>query len=170
MKLCKKCGAVQADKILFCLDCGASLGDPVDAKTEARINAETRKGVDKMASDGDFLALKPMHKVCGIAMLAMAVSAGIFFLFPKFSGEARPVFGLVFLIGVFFGIHALTPKFCWLIEKLRLSFRVDNTDNLIPSAGYIIVRKLTIYVSAVFVLAMYAFAVYAALRLNFFPI
>ena len=73
---------------------------------------------------------------------------------------------MIFVLGIVLGLNALLPKLVWLLEKLRLSATVDNTDDLIPSGWYIISRKLAIYLGAVLVVSMFSFALYAAVRLS----
>ncbi|MBQ8897477.1 MAG: hypothetical protein IJY86_03270 [Clostridia bacterium] len=166
MKLCKKCGATQSDDRTVCVDCGEILGAPVDKATEEKLSREASARISKLDRDGDFLTLKPIDAACGIAMLVCGIASGVLCLFPKFAGEARVVFLISFLIGVVLGITALTPKFCWLLEKLRMSARVENTDDLIPSAWYIVSRKLCIYLGTVLVASMFTYALYAAISLR----
>ena len=166
MKVCKKCDAVQSDERRFCVDCGAVLGPPVDKKTAEEYNKKLGKKVNKMADSGDFLARKPLDTVCGIAMLVLAVISGIIFLFPKFAADGRSLFGIIFVMGILLGENALMPKVAWLIEKLRLSARVENTDDLVPSSWYIITRRLSIYGGALLIFTMFCFALTAAIRFH----
>ena len=99
-------------------------------------------------------------------MLVCGFASGVIFLFPKFASDGRMLFAMIFALGLILGLNALMPKLVWLLEKLRLSATVDNTDDLIPSSWYIISIKLSIYVGAVLVVSMFSFALYAAVRLS----
>lgn len=166
MKICRKCGAAQSDERRMCIDCGETLGPPVDKKTAEEYNKKLGNKVSKLTSSGDFLALKPLDVACGIAMILCGVASGVIFLFPRFASDGRTLFAMIFVLGIVLGLNALLPKLVWLLEKLRLSATVDNTDDLIPSGWYIISRKLAIYLGAVLVVSMFSFALYAAVRLS----
>ena len=101
-----------------------------------------------------------------IAFDAGGVASGVIFLFPRFASDGRTLFAMIFVLGIVLGLNALLPKLVWLLEKLRLSATVDNTDDLIPSGWYIISRKLAIYLGAILVVSMFSFALYAAVRLS----
>ena len=99
-------------------------------------------------------------------MILCGVASGVIFLFPRFASDGRTLFAMIFVLGIVLGLNALLPKLVWLLEKLRLSATVDNTDDLIPSGWYIISRKLAIYLGAILVVSMFSFALYAAVRLS----
>ena len=166
MKICKKCGAAQSDERRMCVDCGEVLGPPADKKTEEEYSKKFGKDINRLTNSGDFLARKPLDVACGIATIVCGVASGVIFLFPKFASDGRALFGMIFVLGIVLGLNALMPKLVWLLEKLRLSATVENTDDLIPSSWYIISRKLAIYLGTVLVVSMFSFALYAAVRLS----
>ncbi len=166
MKICKNCGASQSDERSLCVDCGSVLGSPVDAATEKAVLKKQRASLGKLERDGDFLALKPFDAACGIVTLALGLTSGILCLFPKFVGETRPFFAAVLVLGLILGITALTPKLSWKLEKLRLSFRVDNVESLIPSAGFVIGRKICTYAGVILVAALFCFGICGALGIT----
>ena len=71
----------------------------------------------------------------------------------------------IFILGIVLGVSALTPKLAWELEKLKYSVSVESSEKASPSGFWLAFRKITVYGGAGLVLVMFAFAVYAVLRL-----
>lgn len=165
MKICKKCGACQSDEKCFCVDCGEKLGASVSPEEEAKACRNVAEKVKKLERSGDDLSCSVFDRICGIGMLVMGAASGVLCLFPKFAGEGRGLLFTIFILGIVLGVSALTPKLAWELEKLKYSVSVESSEKASPSGFWLAFRKITVYGGAGLVLVMFAFAVYAVLRL-----
>ncbi len=142
MKVCPKCGISQSDKRTVCVDCGARLEEPVSKEIEVELRAQREQKLEKLYNKGDPLYVSLFDKIMGcimaaefIAMLVLAI------VFGRQLGEERSlIWGLIFpLIGM---AEAFFPNISWSLEKLRMSFSANGTDDLTPSDFYLIMRKV----------------------------
>ena len=144
MKICPNCHAVQQDHRNVCVDCGERLGAPVSAKEEKRLRGDMDAQMEKLYNQKDPLYTTKLDKTAGFGILLtmLAVLVLVFFL----SDENRWYLVLVGLVFTLIGTaEAFFPKIGWELEKLRLSFSVNGTDDLTPSDFYKAARKIAIW-------------------------
>lgn len=74
MKICKKCGAVQDDSRVSCLDCGALLGKPVSEAEESRVEAELGDAIDSMGERTEPYYVSAVDKILALVGIAAVVA------------------------------------------------------------------------------------------------
>ncbi len=149
MKICAKCGAYNADERFFCVDCNEKLGDKLSAVEEQRMRDNVNDTIEEMYNRKDPLFVSKLDKALGIGSGIGALCSLMLIVIGKIthrSADSLWVGILFFLLAV---IEALVPKVSWAIEKMRLSFLINDADNAVPSDFYIIGRKATIIISVV---------------------
>ena len=142
MKVCPKCGVTQSDKRTSCVECGARLEDPVSKEIETKLQAEREQKLEKLYNKGNPLYVSLFDKIMGCIMAAEFIAMLVLVIvFGGQLGEKRSlILGLIFpLIGM---AEAFFPNISWSLEKLRMSFSANNTDDLTPSDFYLVMRKV----------------------------
>lgn len=140
MKVCPNCGAYQSDGRTTCVDCGERLGKPIPEKEEDKIREEVSNEMEKQYQRKNPLAVSILDKAVGIvALIGAALTVVLCFL-----GFGKEILAgtVAFLVAA---AEALLPQLGWAVEKFRMSFTADNTDDLMPSSLYFIGRKIVIW-------------------------
>ncbi len=143
MKVCKKCGAIQDNNHINCIDCGEHLGSPLTKEDEAKVDQEVSKSITNLSNRTDYFYVRKRDKVIAILL---AIGALIFIiLFIRIKEDYRPIL----LSGVVaMAIRALDiwfPWFSWEIAKIHYSFTIANSDDLQPTELSLIIRRLISY-------------------------
>ena len=123
MKICDKCGAQQAARRIFCVDCGAMLEKPVLKDEAERVKQKTHEKLDKMY-DKSYNKAEAMHKVSRLdKIIGFAALAGVFITFIL-----AAIFTDGFALGaciclIFCSVNALMPQIGWAFTRISLKFR-----------------------------------------------
>lgn len=162
MKICAKCGAHNSDARTFCIDCNETLGDPLSPSEEAQMRLDTNGKVEDLHNKIDPLYVSVFDKVLGIlSAIGAACSLVLIIVCGISPGGFDSVWfqssGLAFLCLLFAGLDALVPQILWTLEKIALSRRYDNVDDIEPGRYYGIRRKASILLLMVIGLALLAF-------------
>lgn len=146
MKICSKCGAQQSDTRIFCVDCGERLGDSLPEKASQVIEEETDNKINKLYNKTDPLYVSFLDKIVGFASLIGAVLMVIFMVVFRRNLEYVPESLYAIVLFLLSSLNALVPKILWAMEKIRLSFTINDSDNAEPSDFYLIMRKISIWI------------------------
>lgn len=138
MKKCKYCGTIVKENDSICAYCGEHLVIPEQDHTLK--SDQTSRMLDKM----DDFYLTPGDKVSSI-LQASGILTSIFMLIKSYPSELLIA---IIILGVAF-INNIFPKLLWEIEKLRLSFTMNDAEKATPSPIYLLGRKLNCYISLV---------------------
>ena len=148
MKICAKCGAQQSDERIFCVDCGDRLGDSLPPQAEQIIYEKTRETVDKLYNSEDPLHVSIFDRIIGYISLGGLAASLVCTVIIRFGDDESPnAFSASFTAAVFFlcaALDALVPNLLWSLERFRLSFTMDGTENLSPSSFYTKMRRFGI--------------------------
>lgn len=141
MKICDRCGAQQPTSNVVCSSCGRKLGNIIlpgeVEEAKPKINKTGRKALSVRASVSD--------KIIGVISLAGIVAAIVLMVIYRHNlDNAGGAFGAIPLFA-FSSLNALAPQSLWKLEKIRLSFKVNNADEVSPSRHYLFMRKIFIY-------------------------
>ncbi|MBE6779414.1 MAG: hypothetical protein E7545_00410 [Ruminococcaceae bacterium] len=142
MKVCRKCGAYNSDERMFCVDCNERLSDEINAEQQKAIESQIDANIEKLYNKTDPLYVSVFDKIIGIACIVLSLLLLVlgFVLMLKDRGSLLPFYIIIF--GIAGALEALIPKISWELEKISLSFRVNNADDLTPSHFYLIGRKV----------------------------
>ena len=163
MKICPNCQAIQQDNRTFCVDCGAKLGKSISRSEETAVCRETEKQMEKLYHQTDPLYVSISDRIGGTLGLALAAAWLVFWLAAgKQKSVLPPFYGL--LPGLLDAAEAFFPQIGWELEKLRLSFSADGTDELTPSGFYRWSRKIFIWLCALLSLAALVEGIFAVIR------
>lgn len=146
MKICQKCGAYNSDERIFCVDCDEKLSDKIDAEKQDAIEEKIAGKIDRLYNQKDPLYVSLYDEIIGIGCIIFSLILFILgtALMLKERGSSVPFVLIIFgVIGAFDG---LSPQIGWELEKLRLSFRVNDVDDLTPSGFYLSCRRIAITV------------------------
>lgn len=149
MKICQKCGAYNSDERMFCVDCNERLSDKIDAEKQDAIEEKIAGKIDRLYNQKDPLYVSLYDKIIGIGCIIFSLILFILgiALMLKERGSSVPFVLIIFgVIGAFDG---LSPQIGWELEKLSLSFRVNDVDDLTPSSFYLSGRRIVITVCLV---------------------
>lgn len=142
MKICQKCGAYNSDERMFCVDCNERLYGEIDAEQQKAIESKIDADIEKLYNKTDPFYVSVFDKIIGIACIVLSLLLLILgvVLMLKDRGSMFPFTLIIF--GIAGALEALIPKISWELEKISLSFRVNNVDDLTPSSLYLIGRKV----------------------------
>ncbi|MBR5472918.1 MAG: hypothetical protein IKU82_02910, partial [Clostridia bacterium] len=87
MKLCKKCGAHNADDRIFCVDCGEPLGAKLTPEQENKQNEALSQQLEKMYNRRNPLYVSCFDKIVGSIAIAGAIGALIGVIFALINGQ-----------------------------------------------------------------------------------
>ena len=142
MKLCEKCRAHNADNRVFCVDCGATLGDELSAAQERALQESLSADIEKMYNRTDPLYVSLFDKIVGALALAGCVASLVCpFLKPAPVSDDNPYLW-AFLCFVLAALDAFIPQLAWGLEKFRLVLWADGADDLQPSQLYLVGRRV----------------------------
>lgn len=142
MKICNNCGAYNSDERMFCVDCNERLLDEINTELQKELNAKSDAVIEKLLNKKDPLYVSLYDKIVGIACIifsSLLLVLGFVLMF-KDRGTSIPFYLIIF--GVVGALEAFLPQISWELEKLSLSFKVNNIDDLTPSSFYLIGRKI----------------------------
>ncbi len=147
MKICTKCGAYNSDERIFCVDCNEKLGDKISATDEQQAHNSVNEKIEEMYNKKDPLYVSKFDKAMGLVSLIGVLCSVILIVIGKITERN---FGFLWVGIIFFllaSVNALIPQVTWAIEKIRLSFFIQDADNAEPSGFYIACRKASIIIS-----------------------
>lgn len=150
MKICNKCGSYQSDDQFFCIDCGEKLGSSISDEEAKKIKNQTELKIDKLYNRTDPLNVSAFYRACGISALIGAASAVVLSIVFRNRMESALSALYSVILFVLCALNALVPKLLWNIDKFRLSFIINGSEDAEPSYFYFITRKITIIGSFVF--------------------
>ncbi len=142
MKICRKCGAYNSDERMFCIDCNEKMSDKINPEQQKEALAKTGATIEKLYNKKDPLYVSLFDKIVGVACIIFSSLLLVlgFVLMLKDRGTSIPFYLIIF--GVVGALEAFLPQISWELEKLSLSFKVNNVDDLTPSSFYLIGRKI----------------------------
>ena len=144
MKICEHCGAQQEDRRTTFIDCGETLGAPIDSREAERLYGETAAAVDRLERQSDPLRVTLSDRIAalygGLAAVTALVLSGLW--------ADRGLTGLFLASALFSALGAcflLFPRILWGLERIRLSFLIDSAETAEPSAWYRMMRRIGAY-------------------------
>lgn len=144
MKLCDKCGACNSDRRINCVDCSAPLGEKLSTLEEEKIRKSTDEKIEKLYNKKDPLFVSLYDKIFGIlAVIGIAISVALMVV-NYINNRGKELLFIVFLFLLIGAFEAFMPRLSWSIEKLRLSFSIDDADEAEPGVFYFYGRKIFI--------------------------
>ena len=142
MKLCEKCRCENADTRVFCVDCGATLGEKLSDAQEAEYQLLLSENIEDMYNRNDPLHVNLFDKIVGVIALLGCVASIVFpFLWPYTLSEDHPYLW-AFIFCALAALDALIPHLAWGLEKLRMGIWADGADDLQPSNFYLVGRRI----------------------------
>lgn len=142
MKLCEKCRCVNTDTRVFCVDCGATLGDKLSDTQEAEHRQKLNDNMENLYNRNDPLYVGLFDKIVGaIAILGCVASIVFPFLWPYTMSGDHPYLW-AFILCAITAVDALFPQLAWGLEKLRMGVWVNGADDLEPSGFYLVGRRI----------------------------
>ena len=144
MKICEKCRCQNTDTRVFCIDCGATLGEKLSDAQEAIYEQQLDESIEKMYNRNDPLYVSVFDIVVGILALIGCAAAVIFPFFkpaPDFVYGEHPYIW-AFVCFAIAALDALLPQLAWSLETWRLNLWADGADDLQPSQLYLIGRRV----------------------------
>ena len=141
VKKCEKCGVPQKDSNFRCVECGAILGEPLSDQEKERLEGQISDYIADRAERTEDFYITPLDKVM-IALDFLGIAASVLFLVlaPK-NSDAQRICLFTALLFALAGIDSAFPRLAWTLEKWRVEMRY-HVDNLTPSDGYLITRKI----------------------------
>ena len=167
MKICEKCGAHNSDQRMFCVDCNEKLGDRLSELQELQFRQDTDVKIEKMYNKNDPLYVSRFDKTVGAISLMGAAVSLVFIIIKLIIGQSTGYLWLGIVLFLLAIVEAFIPKLSWELEKLRLSFYINGTDDLEPSDFYFIGRKISIIVLTLLGIALLAVGICSLLNINF---
>ena len=146
MKVCQKCGAYNSDERVFCVDCNERLSDKINSAEQKVIEDKIDANIEKLYNKKDPLYVSVFDKIIGFGCIVFSLLLlilGVALMF-KDRGSMFPFTLIIF--GIIGALDALLPQLGWELEKLSLSFRVNDVDDLTPSSFYLSGRRIAITV------------------------
>ncbi len=142
MKICQNCGAYNSDERMFCVDCNEKLSDTVNPEQQKEASAKIDATIEKLYNKKDPLYVSLYDKIVGVSCIVVSLLLFIlgFVLMFKNRGSSLPFWCIIF--GAIGALEALIPQISWELEKMSLSLRVNNVDDLTPSSFYLAGRKI----------------------------
>lgn len=147
MKICAKCGAHNSDERIFCIDCNGKLGNKLSSLEEQQMRENVSEKIEEMYNKKDPLYVSEFDKAMGLVSLVGALCSLVLIVIGKVSQRNFELLWIGIIFFVLACIEALIPKVMWSIEKLRLSFFINNVDDAQPSSFYMNCRKAAIVIS-----------------------
>ncbi len=164
MKRCGQCGAEQSDGRMFCVDCGARLGEPLPEEESRRAAASLSEKIGRATRAGDDLAPGRAERAVGIALFAIAAVCVVIWQIPVFPPDVRKLVFAAFFAAAAAGMNAAFPQLMWGLEKLRLSLTVRDSETAEPSWWWTVCRRALIWGGAAAVLILIALAAWGCVR------
>ncbi len=147
MKICAKCGAYNSDERIFCVDCSEKLGDKISAIDEQQAHNSINEKIEEMYNKKDPLYVSKFDKVMGLVSLIGVLCSVILIVICKVTERDFDFLWVGIVFFLLTSVEAFIPKVTWAIEKIRLSFLIQDADNAEPSRFYIACRKASIVIS-----------------------
>lgn len=147
--ICESCGYRNQGDVKNCSGCGKTLAPKMSGEQS---DAMLTKMVNRLSDNSDNLTPSPTDKVMKWVFFAAALILFVLMLiFTKQIGYAL-ILAFFSIIG---GINAGYPNFLWELEKLRLSFSVNNSGDMTPSDFWSFGRKLSYWIILVMVVVFF---------------
>ncbi len=162
MKLCEKCGAHNADTRVFCVDCGATLGDKLSDAQERQLQEDLNENIEKMYNKTDPLYVSLLDKMLGGIALIGGLASVVCAFFKPLSPSDPNVYLWALLCFLIAALDAFIPQLAWGLEKMRLGLWVNGADDLEPSRFYLIGRRVGIALAVALGVAMCLMTVFDA--------
>ncbi|MDD2362153.1 MAG: hypothetical protein PHH84_04240 [Oscillospiraceae bacterium] len=143
MKKCAKCRAYNSNERQFCVDCSERLSEILSEQEETVFKNSIDENIEKLYNSNDPLYISTLDKIVGFISLLGIVALMILGVVNFISKRSSDYFICGYIVFVSATLTALTPKFLWGIEKLRLSFTISNSDDATPSNFYFFCRKIS---------------------------
>ena len=144
MKVCDKCHAQNADTRVFCVDCGATLGDALSPAQERTLRESLSADIEKMYDRTDPLHVSLLDKITGLLALIGCVATIVCPFFrpaPESFSDGNPYL-FAFIFFTIAALDAFLPQLAWGLEKFRLSLWADGAGDLHPSQLYLVGRRV----------------------------
>ena len=172
MKICPKCGAQQGDARLHCVDCGEQLGPRLSMMEEKKAGEKLDAQIEALYNRGDPLYVSLFDRVCGgihlagivAVLVVLTLYAGNVFPQGKADPETVPLALVVLLLFAVGAVEAFFPRVTWTLEKFRMSFWADGTEDLTPSSFYFVCRRVSMVALALLGALALVFLLYGLLR------
>ena len=153
MKICKTCGAYQADNRAVCIDCGGRLGKKLSTEDEIKIRGDLEKTKTKLTKKLDRQVPDPfkvnlydkIFAAASIVVLAASVTMLIIMLANLYILDTEIL--LVFVADLLLAVSAffaLKPEVLWQFNQVILGLTVSNANSAEPSEYYYYRRKISI--------------------------
>ncbi len=152
MKICSKCGAQQGDARLYCVDCGERLGRSLSGQEEKKASEELGTQIENLYNQGDPLHVSLSDRIlggihlAGMAALLVVLALYVGDVFP--AGKAYPEAVPMAMAGLLFflagTVEAFFPQVSWALERFRMSFWANGTEDITPSHFYFVCRRISI--------------------------
>ena len=145
MKICSKCGAQQGDARLYCVDCGERLGRSLSGQEEKKASEELGTQIENLYNQGDPLHVSLSDRILG--GIHLAGMAALLVVLALYAGDVFPAVpmamsGLLFFLAV--TVEAFFPQVSWALERFRMSFWANGTEDITPSHFYFVCRRISI--------------------------
>lgn len=142
MKLCEKCRCENADTRVFCVDCGATLGEKLSDAQEAIHQENLSDNIEELCNRNDPLYVSPFDKIVGVVALLGCVASIVFpFLWPYTMTDDHPYLW-AFILFACAALDAFIPHLAWGLEKLHVSLWADGAEDLQPGKAYLVGRRI----------------------------
>ncbi|MBQ8753208.1 MAG: hypothetical protein IJZ13_08910 [Clostridia bacterium] len=153
MKLCEKCGAINADDRFFCVDCDTKLGDPLSDTQEAAMERQLDDTLEKQYDKTDALHVSWFDKLMAAFSGVGAVTHIVLLIvhapkhtLPEGWGYATL---LCLLLSAATILDCLCPRLGWELTRHRTSMWANGADELTPNTVYLHGRRTGVIVCLV---------------------
>lgn len=158
MKICTKCGAYNSNERIFCVDCSEKLGDKLSSIDEKQTLDSVNEKIEEMYNKKDPLYVSRVDKVMGLVSLIGVLCSVILIVIGKITERNFAILWVGVIFFLLASVDAFIPKVTWTIEKIRLSFIIQDVDNAEPSGFYVLCRKASIVISVLVGISILAVA------------
>ena len=142
MKICQNCGAYNSDERMFCVDCNEKLSDTVNPEQQKEASAKIEATIEKLYNKKEPLYVSLYDKIVGVSCIVVSLLLLVFGFVLMFKNRGSSLPFWCILLGAIGALEALMPQISWELEKMSLSLRVNNVDDLTPSSFYLRGRKI----------------------------
>jgi hypothetical protein len=153
MKKCKRCGALQDDHHYTCIDCGETLGSSLSKEEEYEEDKKVKEKITKLSNRTDYFYVTKLDKVVA-ALLFLSFFIYLVLAIINYKVMIKDVLFILYIVHMiwmlFTGLDLLYPWISWEFYKLKLSFSIANTDDIIPTEMSLLFRRAGSYFILVF--------------------
>ena len=130
MKKCSKCGAINDNLYVNCIDCGAQLGPPLSREELREAENETRNPKKKQSKKSDFFTVSRSDKKVSTLLSAGAILYLLLILNNKAKdlGDYKVIMIVVILWMLAEAFSILNPRITWRLYQLRVPKAQEDKD------------------------------------------